>query len=182
MVSGPIISDNVSGTGAPESYNEPARKQSIIPSDAVSALSGNRSSNMSRIFSSKQSLRPAYRSPEGKLKDAMKKADDYETKMKSRVKYLAQEEQKILKKIERTRSEAQRMEKLREDRLKYQLQLVREQRQVEETVDNSKLVDRGRRERIQAERLQSAFNEFKKKEAEREKEKAYFADLKKQSE
>ena len=62
-----------------------------------------------------RSIRPA--SPSRIAKQQLKQAQDYETKIQQRVSYLAKEEQKFMKKIEKTRDDAVRLQKIKTDKI-----------------------------------------------------------------
>ena len=58
-----------------------------------------------------------FTSPDRRAANALQQASEYKEKMISRVNYLAKEEQKFLKKIQKTRSNAERQAHVKEEKI-----------------------------------------------------------------
>jgi len=61
--------------------------------------------------------RKSLHSPERIARQQYKQAKDYEQKMKSRVSYLAKEEEKFMRKIEKTRDDALRLQSIKQKKI-----------------------------------------------------------------
>ena len=57
--------------------------------------------------------------PEKRAKEALSKAKEYENKIQNRVKFLAKEEHKYMKKINETRSKAEKIQTVKSDKINY---------------------------------------------------------------
>ena len=98
--------------------------------------------------------------------------------MVSRVNYLAKEEQKFLKKIQKTRSNAQRQAQIKDDKIA-QLQERLETEKREAALLREKAEDgKSQREKAQASKLKNAYENLVKYEAQREQEKKNREELK----
>jgi len=63
--------------------------------------------------------RQSLQSPDSIARQQYKQAKDYEQKMLSRVQYLAKEEEKFIKKIERTREDAVRIQNIKSSKINH---------------------------------------------------------------
>ena len=98
--------------------------------------------------------------------------------MISRVNYLAKEEQKFLKKIQKTRLNAQRQAQIKDSKINQLQERLNAERREAELLRSKADDGRTQRERAQAMKLKTAYENMVKFEAEREKDKKEKEDLK----
>ena len=99
------------GGGTGTNSNQ-SRLKSVRPSSKISISSMGLSQKQS--YNSKRT-----KSPERIAREQYHQAKEYEKKMLSRVNYLAKEENKFMKKIEKTRDDAMRLQSIKQSKISH---------------------------------------------------------------